>query len=230
MTWTKRFWTWLKVSSTDLNNNGWIVILMHAILCFGASITFGRGAVADKGWVSLLTDAFASKDKYNVVYNLGICGDGTADLLERMETECKARIVRHRPGDRYDIIISIGINDTRIIDGKPQLSQDAYRTNMLRILDIAKKYGDSVSFVGLTPVDEELTNPYEDTVLTNARIQEFDKVAQDCCKERAALFIPMFDLLMQHDLREILEDGLHPDEKGYSVMFDVIKKKIEKIL
>ncbi|MGM5484950.1 MAG: SGNH/GDSL hydrolase family protein [Nanobdellota archaeon] len=70
---------------------------MHAVLAFGDSITFGRGVVPSRGWTNSLKEYFESKDFYNVLYNLGIPGDSSTDLLKRFETEAKARIQYYFP-------------------------------------------------------------------------------------------------------------------------------------
>ena len=41
---------------------------MHGILCFGDSITFGRGETPNIGWAGRLKKYFESKDFYNVLY------------------------------------------------------------------------------------------------------------------------------------------------------------------
>ena len=60
---------------------------MYGISVFGDSITFGRGNNLDRGWCGRLRKYFESKDYYNCLYNLGLCGDTTNKLLERFDAE-----------------------------------------------------------------------------------------------------------------------------------------------
>lgn len=194
---------------------------MHAIICTGDSIVFGRGASADRGWVSMLADDFSGKDMYNCVYNMAIPGDGTRELLVRLETELKARALKNHDGDRFDIIIGIGINDSRMVEtpDNPQMSVEEYRDNISKIFDIAKKYGDSVTFIGLTNVDESLCSPYETTYFSNARIKEFNDAAKEVAEKKGVTHLPLFGLMKP----ELLADGLHPNDDGYSIVYDIVK-------
>jgi hypothetical protein len=45
---------------------------MKGILCFGDSITFGRGEMPSIGWVGRLKNYYEKQDFYNCVFNLGI--------------------------------------------------------------------------------------------------------------------------------------------------------------
>ncbi len=65
---------------------------MYGIICIGDSITFGRGGTGNKGWVFRLNEHFSPNDYYNAVYNLGIPGNNSINLLERFDAECKARV------------------------------------------------------------------------------------------------------------------------------------------
>ncbi|MBD3405675.1 MAG: hypothetical protein GF411_06035 [Candidatus Lokiarchaeota archaeon] len=157
--------------------------IMFAICAFGDSIVFGRGDNLDRGWVGRLRKYFEIKDQYNALYNLGIPGNSTTELLDRLDTECKARLKQYHEGDRFVILIGIGINDSRFVGSldKPQTEKGVFRKNILKIIETAKIYSNEIVFIGLTPVDEKLTNPYEDTFFLNSRIKEFNAVIQDCC-------------------------------------------------
>ncbi len=65
---------------------------MFAITVIGDSIVFGRGNNKDRGWVGRLGKYFEVQDYYNAVYNLGIPGDISTNLIKRFDVECKSRI------------------------------------------------------------------------------------------------------------------------------------------
>lgn len=84
---------------------------MH-ILIFGDSITQGYDDYVAGGWVNrLFIDVSAREDKtssdYISVFNLGIDGNTTKDLLLRVESEIEQR----KDSDKLVIIFDIGGND-----------------------------------------------------------------------------------------------------------------------
>ena len=206
---------------------------MNAILCFGASITFGRGEQPCLGWVGRLKNYFEAKDYYNAVYNLGISGNTSVDLLNRFEIECKARTKKKRPEDKFVILIGIGTNDSRFVDtpNNPQTTPDDFKTNISKLLEIAKKYSSEIVFVGLTPVDESKTNPYETTFFFNERVEQYNNIIKDSCNKENVLFVNLFEAWKELNYTKLLGDGLHPNSEGYDKMYESIKEfLIEKEL
>ena len=81
---------------------------MYVLTVFGDSITFGKGDSLEGGWCGRLKKYFENMGGNHRLYNLGISGNTTEDLLERFDIEAKARIKFKREGDRHIIIFSIG--------------------------------------------------------------------------------------------------------------------------
>jgi len=204
---------------------------MKAILCFGASITFGRGDQVNGGWTGRLKKYWEANDYYNAVYNLGIPGNTTADLLERFETECKARAVKKRDDDKFVILFGIGTNDTKYIDNtdNAQTLPKEFEENINKLINIAKKYSDKIGVIGLIPVNESKTNPYENTYFFNKRIKEFNSIMKKCCKNGSIYFIDLFSKWESMKYNNLLGDGLHPNAKGYDLMFGQIKEFLVEI-
>ncbi|HII72739.1 TPA: hypothetical protein HA265_08340 [Candidatus Woesearchaeota archaeon] len=196
---------------------------MFAILCFGASITYGRGDVADKGWTGRLEDDFSAKDYYNAVYNLGIPGNTSSDLLKRFDVESSARIKKVREGDRFVILIDIGTNDSRLIgeEKEEQTTLEQYKDNIKTLYEKAKTHTDEVFLFAATPVDESRTLPYEGNHYSNSRIQQFNSVMRDIA---GGDFLDLYAAVDGPDWNDMLDDGLHPSGEGYEKMFLVIKK------
>jgi len=166
-----------------------------------------------------------------VVYNLGISGNTTNDLLERMDVECKARIRKHRPKDEFIILVGIGTNDTRFMGkiNNPQTIPQDFKDNFDKIIQLAKKHTKKVVFVGLTPVNEKLTNPYEKTFFFNERIKQYNEIMKECCNNKGVLFLDFFeDWISNSNYIGWLGDGLHPNSEGYSMMFEKIKEFLIK--
>jgi len=198
---------------------------MFGILIFGDSIVFGRGEKPSLGWAGRLKEYFERQDPYNAVYNLGIPGDTTDNLLERFDTEIKARVHYFFPDDKFVIFFGIGTNDAKCIENPEnyQTAKEKFRENMLSLIDKARKHTKHIIFVGLLPVDESMTNPFEDTYFTNKRQKEYNKIIKECCKQEQINFIDLIDDWLKKDYKRLLGDGLHPNSKGYEKIFDTVK-------
>ncbi len=115
---------------------------MAQILVFGDSIVFGNWDL-EGGWVQRLrkfVDQKIAASKFEIkcpVFNLGISGDTTEELLERFENEIRPRELDEK---ETIILISIGINDS-IFDLEKQknwVSLDSYQKNLEQLIKKAK--------------------------------------------------------------------------------------------
>ena len=193
------------------------------ICIFGDSITWGTGDSEKGGWTERLKVYFGKK--YDIdVYNLGISGNTTEDLLERIENESKVR-------EPNIIIFAIGVNDAQFIHStnSNRISEDDFRANIEKLYGIAKKFTSKIIFIGLTPVDESKTKPIPwntNKTYTNERIKKFDQIVEEFCLKNNLKFIPVSDFLNNDDLT----DGVHPNTQGYIKIFERIKTELENSL
>lgn len=193
------------------------------ILIFGDSITWGAYDPEQGGWATRLRNYFEEKDNDIDVYNLGISGDTTADLLSRIEVEAKSR-------EPNLIIFSIGINDAQFIHSTNGLrvALDEFQQNIAKLFSIAKKFTDKIVFVGLTKVDESKTTPIPwdtDKSYTNENIKRLDNAIKKFCEDRKLKFIPLDSVVGNDDLI----DGLHPNTKGHIKIFNRMKSELESM-
>jgi lysophospholipase L1-like esterase len=200
---------------------------MKTILCFGDSITLGNNE--NGGWVGRLKVNFESKGEHHIVYNLGIPGNHSTNLLERFDTEAASRTHKFWPVDEHMIIIAIGINDTKGLD-KPeniQTSPEDFKNNIKELIGKARNYTKEVVFLGITPVNEAITSPYENTFFSNKIIEEYNNIIMESCKEARVLYIDMFNPLIKRGQGELLFDGLHPNSRGYGTMYEIIRNRLD---
>lgn len=126
------------------------------IVIFGDSITWGANDYEKGGWVSRLRvdlENQKNSDTYYSIYNQGISGDNTEDLLFRFELESKAR---HREkADENIVIFAIGINDSQNINKKGNfaIKPKQFENNLKKLIELSKPYYDKIIFIGLTNVD-----------------------------------------------------------------------------
>lgn len=203
---------------------------MNGILCFGDSITFGYGEIPKRGWCHRLKEYFEPKGSHNGVYNLGVPGHTSTDLLKRFDSEAEGRIRLHKPSS-YLILISIGTNDCKFDgmpeDKKPRTTEKDFRKNIQELIKKAKKYKAKLAFIGLFPIDESKTLPFEETSFKNKQVKLFNDIIKEYCEKNNVLFLDLFDIISKENYPKLLTDGLHPNSKGYDLMFKQIKKFIE---
>jgi len=204
---------------------------MAKIIVFGDSIAHGVGDTKEGGWVQKLKNFLdeetlsESENKYTI-YNLGVPGNTTEDLLGRFEFETEQGL----KGDEENLvfIFAIGINDSQFIHSKNNLrfSLEEYRKNLEKLLDLAKNFSSKIIFLGLTPVDETKTTPIPwnvDKSYMNEYIQKFDNTLRQFCEENKVYFVEIFKSFTENDYNKLLEDGLHPNTEGHNIIFRAIK-------
>lgn len=203
---------------------------MTKILCFGDSITFGLGEKPCFGWAGRLKNYIESKKGYNLVYNLGISGEFASDINKRLEIEYSKRISTKARGNF--LIIAIGINDTRWIglptENLPQTKLTDFDKEIKLLINKVKRLKIPCVFIGLTPVDESKTFPFIKTTFQNNRIKEFDECIKTNCLKNNIPFLDIFQKFSKLEYKRLLDDGLHPNSKGYEKMYELIKEFLIK--
>lgn len=192
---------------------------MNKRICvWGASITQGHCDYKKGGWAQRFWFHFVNEYDGKVsIYNLGISGATTTDIIKRFDAEAKAR-------NPYVIIFAVGNNDSLFDkkEGDCRTPIELFESNFNQLIKKARKYTHQVVLIGLTKVVDEKTSPisYADNLFYNNKdIKKYDAIIQKVAKENDIPYCPMFDLLDKKDL----PDGLHPNEVGHEKMFHRIK-------
>lgn len=209
------------------------------IYCFGDSITYGNWDPKG-GWVGRLRDYLDTKSLqnykgedlfstyYTLTYNLGIPGETSAGLFARFEQELSQRFDKE---ELNIILFAIGINDSRFYPAtnEHEIDSESFKQNIWDMWEIAKQYTPDVAFIGLTPVDEERTNPLyweTDAVYKNEYIETYNNILKEFCQSREIPFVDVFEQVKGLDVKSLMEDGIHPNQEGYKIMEDIIRKAI----
>ncbi len=195
---------------------------MSQILVFGDSIAYGAWDIEGGGWVARLRKFIdqriieSNQEIYHVVYNLGVDGDQSEGVLNRIENEIEVRAW----DDELIILIAIGTNDAIVFNetNQPVVSLEKYQKNLEAIVRKAQTKSKKVILVGLTPVDESRMSPIpwlDHHNANNKTIKEFDSIMESVAKLNHVHYIPVFDSLTP----ELLEDGDHPNSEGHEKIY-----------
>lgn len=193
------------------------------VICvFGASSTWGAWDKEKGGWVNRLRLFLESGNEGADVYNLGVSGDTTEDLLKRLDCEAGAR-------EAELVIFSIGENDSAYEnkEGNYQVPPEEFKKNILKLIKTAGKFASKIIFLGLKPVDESRTKPvpWHDVIYyTNKNINFYDDIIEDICSKHEIGYIDMKSVLGKADLA----DGIHPNENGHQKIFGAVKDYLLK--
>lgn len=204
------------------------------VLVFGDSITQGFWDVEYGGWVARIRQYFDRLEQKSgrdaaTIFNLGVSADTSDDLLKRMDNE----IIARNNGEHLVVVITIGVNDSKIKSGKTYTEPDLYKEKLEQLLKTGKKYTKSVLFVGLTPCVDERTHPvaWGDIVYDNKRLELFDNALRTFCEEHEVQFIDVFPAFSkEQEKRDLLPDGLHPNDDGHQLMADLVLPKIKELV
>lgn len=210
---------------------------MAVIYAFGDSITYGSWDTVNGGWCSLLrkhVDQKNAKDPnaYIRLYNLGIPGEATDTAVKRFLPELNAR---GRRDEEYIFIIAFGANDACFIPSRQELNVtiDDFTKNIQQMVTYAKECSQKIILLNITPVIDELTiNPVgKDRSRHNQRYQEYNEQLAQIAKDHNLVFIDMNSAFASRDYQKLLcADGLHPNDKGHQLMFDLISNELDKLL
>jgi lysophospholipase L1-like esterase len=203
---------------------------MTTILVFGDSIAYGAWD-AEGGWVSRLRKYLDSKtlsgkgDSYYILYNLGVSGDTTADLLARFDAEIKARIEDGAGQNDLVVIFAIGINDPGMQKAKNSVSPEEFQRNIEKLSKKAKALTGNVLFMGSQPVDEKKTHPVPWNIemhYDNESIERDNRIIEDVCRANKTLFIDL-SKPFGNSYKKLLEDGVHPNSEGHKLIYQTVR-------
>ena len=201
---------------------------MTVISVFGDSNTYGAWDTEHQGWVNRLRRHLDKS--HDLIYNLGISGETSTDVLKRFDVECRAtrrEAVQYK--EPFIIMIAIGGNDSYLINGRPKVPVARFRSNIIALIKKAKGHASKIFLLELTPVDESKTDPIpwnKSISYRNDRIAEYNSALRDACKKEKAYLIK--NNLARLRYRDLLEDGVHLNSKGHKTVSDAVRAALIK--
>jgi lysophospholipase L1-like esterase len=152
------------------------------------------------------------------VYNLGIAGQSTKQVLERF----KDNLERHCP--KY-VLVQVGINDLKnigILDGK-RIAVNCIE-NTVQILNLCKKRDIIAIYTSIFPVGKMsiLRKPFWDNSIIDS-IKKVNLRIKEYCSENDIFYFDSYSFLQDSKNQDILKPGyqkdfLHINMGGYKVL------------
>lgn len=193
------------------------------ICVFGDSITWGAFLPFRGAWVNLLRNYLEGKNSKIALYDLGIDGNTTIDLIKRFGLEASVR-------NPEIIIFAIGVNDSayrKTLD-YPLVSQSEFSKNIEILLHEAKNITKKIIVLGLVKGDDTFTNPLPRSTTgkcyTRQNVEKYNNLLQAICKKQGLLFVDIWSKLIDEDF----DDGLHPNLGGHMKIFEEVRRAISK--
>ena len=180
---------------------------------FGDSITYGIRDDKLGGWVNRIRLELEKRNNNNFVLNLGIPGQTSNDILNRLENELSYRFNNI---DKFNVIFSFGIKDSLILNNENNYL-NVFNDNLHKLLLVTKKYTKNIYFIGVIVPNIKIRKNYNlDNVL------RVDDCLESVCNQNNIKYIKIRDLITNDDLY----DGLHPNANGHKKISEVILKNI----
>jgi len=198
---------------------------MVEILIFGSSTTYGK-CDPNGGWAQRLRkyiDENAENIDSNSIFNLGISGDTTEELLRRFEFETKQRM---KEGEEPIFIFLIGINDSQFLHDKQdtRVAPEKFRANLRNLLQMARNFSPKIIFVGFQPVDESRTDPWRPGESYKMKyVEKYDEIVKEVCTETNTHFVDILPILKRNDYKRLLYDGVHLNSEGHQKVFELVR-------
>ncbi|RKR75338.1 GDSL-type esterase/lipase family protein [Frondihabitans australicus] len=184
--------------------------------CFvGDSLVVGVGDSSGLGWVGRIGDAATAAGIPFTTYNLGVRGDTTAMVGDRILREIEPRLAAATDAR---VVLSVGVNDTVEVDGLRRASLDESLIALEGIIAAIAPAG--LLVVGPPAVDDDEQNE---------RIDELSRAFARRCDERGVPFVGVYaataaDEVWRGETRD--GDGFHPDAAGYARLAALVERSL----
>jgi lysophospholipase L1-like esterase len=210
---------------------------MTQIFVFGSSNAYGVGGPgggwADKLKTWLHEQMFATNGigEKHELYNFGKPGA----TIQFVKQNFPALLKTYGNNGRKIAVVSVGGNNVKAEDLPENFvsSIEEYTQIMADLLKDLQTSFDQLIVMGYRPYDEKKTLPKPNPLtggcsyFWNARTAKFSETLKKMCAENNYNFIDLNIPEQEWIEKYLCVDGLHPNDAGYQLMFEAIKKEIQ---
>ena len=178
------------------------------IACLGDSIVHGGCDGAAGGWVQRLRLHVWGVGQGDHIFNLGIGGDTSRDILGRLRDDLRSRL-----GHVDHVLISCGTND--ILHGKKATSEAEYADNLQAMAAQIREFGKQGMMCTMTP-----WNPASPDISPAqwARRTRTNDLVRALCASTGFRCIDLAEAFHPDDL----VDSVHPGPAGHAAICQVV--------
>ena len=202
---------------------------MVKIVCIGDSIVEGEGDEKGLcGWAGRLQNKILKNSKVgeNRVYNLGMGMETSIDLMHRFFSEVLYR-------DPDVVIMQAAHGDSRLITNNSakeefEVGKSARLRAYNKLFKYLKQSNKKVLIIGLNPIWSAKTSK-KFAIERSKHIESHNRGLYKLCEEYKIPFLDPREIFNDKNLDEYYVDGLHPNSKGYELMFEAIYNKLNKL-
>ena len=200
------------------------------VIAVGDSLVYGYGDSEGGGWVERLRLGWMNPEQPGpIIYNLGVRGDGVAQVSQRLKREfCDRGELRQRTPDV--LILSVGINDSARAGrptGRPATSIDVFEQKTDRLLAEAQRLCPAY-FVGMVPVNEAAMPFANILYFSQAEQVRYRDVTRRLCASYDVPYLDLYEQWSQQDKNwqrdRLCADGIHPNALGYRTILEAVKR------
>ena len=181
----------------------------HRVVFMGNSIT--------EGWLSIRPEFFVNKP----YVNRGISGQTTPQMLLRFRQD----VIHLKPSI---VVILAGINDIAQNTGPSTIEMIA--NNIISMAELAKANHINVIICSVLPAFDfpwrEGLKPAEKVIKLNALLKSYSN-------KNKLEYVDYYSAMVNDSnglKKELGEDGIHPNKKGYLIMEPIVEKVIKKYM
>lgn len=206
--------------------------LRHRVLCIGDSLVMGAWDTAG-GWADRLKQSMnqryvtTSGDDRVQVYNLGIGSETTETLLKRLDNELGARASEAWP---MTVIVGIGKNDGRIVDGESLVKTTDFKENIAKIVEKIRRYTPRIVFVEPLPVNGDEVE-FKNTFYRTTEIARYAELIREETAVLGVDYIALRDDFIKSEPEMCYAvDGIHLNDRGHEFIYKKVKQAVDRVI
>ena len=199
-------------------------------IIIGDSLPYGVGDYLNNGWVALLKKEIMvldqnSKNVSNYVHSAAFPGATSKVIAYRIDSILDTYVF-DADNVENEVVLSIGVNDTKTINGEQQINLSNFIVNITSIIQKVRSRHCNITILGLTrTIPTTYVEFKEGQFFVNDVIDRYDEILKEICGLYNVDYIELSHILEQNHYH----DGIHPNSEGHKLIYQkVITTVIDK--